>query len=768
MSEHATSPTICIVLGEHLTNHYAGPLARGAAAAAATLGCRLILYSPLELNLNRRKLALGDLPLIPQRIDGYLLPGYVEDDVIAYCRRAGAPVMTFAGRHPGLPMVGPDNRAAAREIVRHLIAHGRRQIVHLLGNVGNEEADARHAGYRDALAEAGLPYDPQLVLPAQFRTAEGREAVASLIAAGIHFDAVFAANDFSARGALLAIEAADRRVPDDVALAGFDDSAGSETFDPPLSTVRQSAYQIGWDAIVALAHPRAPDGDVLVPTQIVLRASCGCQPQGLDAGGDWPGQLAALLGSRQGPFVRPDEARAWVAPLDTQIDDEATWLAHLEQIVAEGHRRSWHVPALLEYLPIWRACHSPHTLTPARAEALAAAATERLLRLRERAHSRERLEREDRLMALTYLVEMIRAHPQDQAQAIALRFLIDQGAYSAMSALAAPTVDSGLTAQRIDRQGAQQWFGPSAGFPPPSWLEPGDTLVLLPVIDVTQHGLIGVVERESRAHIDLDDLLLRTLNTYRSVTLLNETLRELEIARSVQHNLLPRAVPTYPGYTIAGTSHTARQVGGDLYSYHLRPGSGLALALGDVTGKGMPAALMMSACVTTLAGIMQAGLPPGATLEQMHHLLQPYVGQGQNMAICLAYLDGNQVRCANAGAVAPLLRSRTGVVTLEVGGLPLGTPLSAERPYAEAGVELAAGDLLVLCSDGIVEAVNEQRELYGFERLAAAIASAPAGDAQTTLGHILNDVAVFVGEAELHDDMTLVVVYYHGPDATSD
>jgi len=114
MSEHATSPTICIVLGEHLTNHYAGPLARGAAAAAATLGCRLILYSPLELNLNRRKLALGDLPLIPQRIDGYLLPGYVEDDVIAYCRRAGAPVMTFAGRHPGLPMVGPDNRAAAR------------------------------------------------------------------------------------------------------------------------------------------------------------------------------------------------------------------------------------------------------------------------------------------------------------------------------------------------------------------------------------------------------------------------------------------------------------------------------------------------------------------------------------------------------------------------------------------------------------------------------------------------------------------------------
>ena len=203
-----------------------------------------------------------------------------------------------------------------------------------------------------------------------------------------------------------------------------------------------------------------------------------------------------------------------------------------------------------------------------------------------------------------------------------------------------------------------------------------------------------------------------------------------------------------------------RQVGGDLYGYYALAEGTLVLALGDVAGKGLPAALLMSACATALAGTIQQGMSPAATLTQMHHMLLPSVGHGQNAAICLAYLQGQRVRLANAGAVSPMVRGQTGVHVVDVGGLPLGTPLSAQQPYAEVEFDLAPGDLLILCSDGIVEARNSAGELYGFERFLEAIAVGPPQSAQHMLAHLFDEVAAFVGTTEMHDDMAIVVARY--------
>jgi sigma-B regulation protein RsbU (phosphoserine phosphatase) len=277
-----------------------------------------------------------------------------------------------------------------------------------------------------------------------------------------------------------------------------------------------------------------------------------------------------------------------------------------------------------------------------------------------------------------------------------------------------------------------------------------------------QRILFGVVEGAGRAHIGLDDHLLRSINTYRSITVLNETLRELDAARSVQLSLLPRHAPASEHYDIAGATRAARQVGGDLYGYYVRSGGDLALALGDVAGKGMPAALLMSACATALAGTIQNNLPPGRTLTQIHHMLQPSVSRVQNAAICLAYLNGPRVQIANAGSVAPIIRDHNGVRLVNVGGIPLGTPLSGLRPYAEAELHLAPGDLLILSSDGIVEAMNETGELYGFERFLEAIANSPQENAQKILTYLFDQVIAFGGAAEMHDDMAIVVAYYRG------
>jgi serine phosphatase RsbU (regulator of sigma subunit) len=130
----------------------------------------------------------------------------------------------------------------------------------------------------------------------------------------------------------------------------------------------------------------------------------------------------------------------------------------------------------------------------------------------------------------------------------------------------------------------------------------------------------------------------------------------------------------------------------------------------------------------------------------------------QNVAIGLAYLDSDQVRVVNAGAVAPFIRRGAETRMLDVGGVPLGSPLSGLTPYQEQTIDLRHGDLLVLITDGVVEATNAAGQLFGFERLTATIAAGPTESAAAMLGYLLNAVAAFVGQAEMHDDVTLVVV----------
>lgn len=762
MSEHVAHTT-CIVLSEHLSNHYVGPLVRGAMAAAAELGVRLILYSPLSIYLDRRDFTPADLPLLPRSADSYLVPANIADEVVAGCRQAGATLLAYAGGRPGLPAIGPDNRAGARAATAHLIGHGRRRIVHLAGLPDSVEASERLAGYREALAAAGLPYEPARVVYGHFRIQEAEAAVERLLAEGQACDAIFAANDLEARGAMNALARAGLRIPDDVALVGFDDSPGSDILDPPLTTVRQSAFQLGWDALALLAGPgpRPLPARTATPVQLVVRRSCGCAPAAA-AAGDWAEQLVARFGSGQAPQLVAADVVAWTAPLEQALAGAGALAPLLEAAVERIERRGAYAPALRDYLELWRARRVAAGADPYQALARASAAKDALAALLEARALDERLERSSRLNAITYVLDLLRVYNYEQLVEPVLRYMVDSGPRAALSLQRGASAGA-ATAQRASAGASEQWQGPVAAFPPGPWLAPGETMLLMPVMaGAQQHMLFGVVEGPDQSYVDLDDQLLRAINTYRAVMVLNATLRELDAARSVQLSLLPRAAPASERYDIAGATRAARQVGGDLYGYYARAGGELALALGDVAGKGMPAALLMSACATALAGTVWRGLPPASTLAQIHQMLQPSVGRGQNAAVCLAFLDGPLVRIANAGAVAPMLLGGDGVRVVEVGGLPLGTPLSGRLPYAEVELHLAPGDVLILSSDGIVEAMNEARELYGFERFIDSIARSPRDGAQQILDHLLAEVAAFAGEAERHDDMALVVARYLG------
>jgi sigma-B regulation protein RsbU (phosphoserine phosphatase) len=235
----------------------------------------------------------------------------------------------------------------------------------------------------------------------------------------------------------------------------------------------------------------------------------------------------------------------------------------------------------------------------------------------------------------------------------------------------------------------------------------------------------------------------------------------MEIARKTQQDLLPTAPPQAPGLDIAGASSPASIVGGDFFDYHTRlDEQRVSIAVGDVSGHGMPAALLMTLTVGLLEAESRDGSAPAMLLAHLDTALKPHcVRSHLNVAVCYARLQSDgALRVANAGGIAPLLRRAVGRVEwLEAAGLPLGIELQGTA-LRESETHLEPGDALVLITDGLVEAKNEAGEMFGFDRLEQAVASASAGSATVCQEHILKAMRVFTGSVEPEDDVTIVVV----------
>jgi serine phosphatase RsbU (regulator of sigma subunit) len=216
--------------------------------------------------------------------------------------------------------------------------------------------------------------------------------------------------------------------------------------------------------------------------------------------------------------------------------------------------------------------------------------------------------------------------------------------------------------------------------------------------------------------------------------------------------------------TVHARSLPASEVGGDFYTYMALPGGRASVAIGDISGKGVAAALLMALTSSTLESQARVLDHPGAMLTALHEALQPRFQANQmNAALMIAIYDPErqQMTVANAGMISPLLARALpdgGVECsfIDVSGLPIGTLLPACYPDVE--VRLAPGDTMIFLSDGIVEAHNLRDELYGFERLEALVASLPQRLGVTEIvQHILDSVLAFADGAEPHDDITILV-----------
>jgi len=265
---------------------------------------------------------------------------------------------------------------------------------------------------------------------------------------------------------------------------------------------------------------------------------------------------------------------------------------------------------------------------------------------------------------------------------------------------------------------------------------------------------LGVLARS------FNDMSRRVRENIRQLAAQERLERELSIARSIQQGLLPGSAPEDPHLDIASTCRMAHEVGGDYYDFRRTHKGELALALGDVSGKGVAAALVMSNLQASWRSLLDQGLEPGGLNARLNDQLAESTADDIFVTFVQGLFrpaaDGLHFRYSNAGHNPPLLLRGGRIRQLDSGGLALG--MFGGATYQTEELDLRPGDQLVFYTDGLTEAMSLAEEEFGQGRLEDALRAGAKPSAQDTLHHLLEVVGRFEGDALPQDDQTVVVL----------
>jgi sigma-B regulation protein RsbU (phosphoserine phosphatase) len=294
------------------------------------------------------------------------------------------------------------------------------------------------------------------------------------------------------------------------------------------------------------------------------------------------------------------------------------------------------------------------------------------------------------------------------------------------------------------------------------------------VVPLTSKGkVVGIVDLESTEvnyFTEYHERFLMTLASRIASSLVNAELyarvadnerrmaREMKIAREIQRQLMPDELPSIPSLSFAVLFKPVAQLGGDLFDWIEFDDGRLAIVLGDVAGKGAPAALygaLSSGVIRTRAG---RKYPPGQMLELVNKTLYQRPIEGQYVALTYSIYDPKTrtIMLANSGLPYPLLVRAGQPTFLDVGGIPIG--LFPESKYEEVEVQLQPGDILVFYSDGVVESRNDIGDDFGLRRLADTVRTNHEKTPDQIVKAVVHRLAEFIGRSRPHDDRTMIVV----------
>jgi len=240
--------------------------------------------------------------------------------------------------------------------------------------------------------------------------------------------------------------------------------------------------------------------------------------------------------------------------------------------------------------------------------------------------------------------------------------------------------------------------------------------------------------------------------------------RDLSVARDIQMSMMPESCPTIDGYQIAASSTPAREVSGDFFDFIDIDDSNIGFVIADVTGKSVSGALVMTAAKSVFRLLSEEKLSVGEIMKRANKQIKKDITRAKGMFVALLYAvlnkDEKRLGMCSAGQTQPILLSaETGeakLIETEGDAFPLG--IIDDADYQETMLQLDSGDLAIFYTDGVVEAMNKKGKMYGFDRFLEVIKGNSGLDADIFLEKLINDINSFVGKAEQHDDLTIVVI----------
>lgn len=754
----------------------------------------------------------------PQTIDGVVvLSGAIGtfagvEGVSALCRALRPiPSVSVGVELPEIPSIVIENRVGMRVAVEHLVNHHRRRrVAYIGGPSGNAEALERLAGYEDALDVAGLELDESLIATGDFTTPTGRDAMERILQRTLDFDALAVANDDMAIGATELLRERGIRVSEDVLVVSFDDTPKARYAVRPLTSIAQPTDAMAETAIatiVSVLDGQQPDAVTRMDVRLVLRESCGCgylvqkptlPPPGarssvdlverlrdrrsalqhqLESGSGrsraawqrWaPRLLAALeaeLATKPGAFGRAvEEVAEEAAQQRISIDEISRKISELRAGFAST---GLYGSSGLDLDKLWMQALATLSAAATRFEGMARLHV--LSRANELRHVNERLST---------------ALGPDAIAAALSAALRDLGVESGLLATrVADTLELEplLAIQRGEVIGAARAY-PARWLLPPQFANRPERLSLICMVLSFESDVLGLLAIDSAVEPFIAEALRSQLSASLKVSALHarvleetalrerlaheQLLGEMAIAKRIQTALAPRQLDV-PALEIAAAMHPADQVGGDYYDV-LPVERGCWMAVGDVTGHGLLSGLVMlmiQSIVSTLVGTRPTARP-AELVADLNAVLFPNVrerlGQDEHATLVLLRYDcDGRVQFAGAHEDLVVYRAASGRCELvPTGGLWVGVRADIRASTPDQALTLEPGDVLVLYTDGVVEARNSHQQAFGLPRLCQIVEANAHEPVERILTAILDAVRAWFPVQQ--DDVTCLVARYTG------